>query len=87
MIKKGIILAGGTGSRMSPITKSVNNGIETLPVTFYPMEVKEQFSEWPEKIKRQRHWALLRDVAKIASREDYLNVLNNFKEVMPWVLK
>ena len=24
MIKKGIILSGGTGSRLSPITKSIN---------------------------------------------------------------
>jgi len=68
------------------ITKSVDNNIETVPVTFYPMEVIEQFSDWPEKVKRQRHWALLKDIDKIASREDYLHVLRNFKQLTPWVL-
>ena len=68
MIRKGIILAAGTGSRLSPITKSVNKQLLPIynkPLIFYPLSVFLQ-----NKIK---------DILIIVNKDQ----LNQFKKILP----
>ena len=68
MIKKGIILAGGTGSRMSPVTKAVNKQLLPLydkPLFFYPLSVLML--------------AKIKDILIIVSKGQ----INQFKKVLP----
>ena len=68
MIKKGIILAGGIGSRMSPLTKAVNKHLLPIydkPVFFYPLSVLMLSG--------------IRDILIIVSKGQQ----NQFKKVLP----
>jgi glucose-1-phosphate thymidylyltransferase len=68
MIKKGIILAGGAGTRMSPLTKAVNKQLLPIydkPLIFYPLSVLML--------------AGLRDILIVVNKGQ----LNQFKKIIP----
>ena len=68
MIKKGIILAGGLGTRMSPLTKAVNKHLLPIydkPVFFYPLSILLLSG--------------IRDILIIVNKGQ----LNQFKKILP----
>ena len=69
------------------IGKSMKGGLRNVPVTYYPYHVQQQEDSWPEKERRQRHWALIEDAAKVAYREDYLEIVKNFAVLKPWIIE
>jgi len=67
------------------ITKQSPIGKVNIPVTYYPFLVTEQLDDWPEKEKRQRHWALIEDAPRVAYREDFHPILRQFESLAPWI--
>tara|TARA_B100000575_G_C22981682_1_gene566413 strand:- start:62 stop:934 length:873 start_codon:yes stop_codon:yes gene_type:complete len=68
MIKKGIILAGGKGTRMSPLTKAVNKQLLPIydkPLIFYPLSILML--------------ANIRDILIIVNKGQ----LNQYKKIIP----
>ncbi len=68
MIKKGIILSGGKGTRMSPLTKAVNKQLLPIydkPLIFYPLSILML--------------ANIRDIMIIVNKGQ----LNQYKKIIP----
>ena len=68
-----------------PIGSKQSEKVEATPVTYFPLYVQEQFDDWPERGKRERHWVLIEQAARIVHREDFLEVLKRFEALRPWV--
>ncbi len=67
------------------IGKTTKSGVQNIPVTYYPYLVQVQEDDWPEKERRQRHWALIQDAAKVAYKDDFHGLLNQFAALEPWI--
>jgi len=67
------------------VTKQTTSGKLKVPVTYYPLFVTEQVDDWPEKDRRQRHWALVEDAPRVAFREDLLPLIRLFDELRAWI--
>ena len=67
------------------IGKKTAKGVLQVPVTYYPYLVTSQEDEWPEKKRRQRHWALIEDASKVAYRVDYLKLVEQFESLRSWI--
>jgi len=68
LIKKGIILAGGKGTRMSPITKAINKQLLPIfdkPLIFYPLSILML--------------AKIKDILIIVNKGE----LNQYKKILP----
>ena len=68
MIKKGIILSGGKGTRMSPLTKAVNKQLLPIydkPLIFYPLSILML--------------AKIKDILIIVNKGE----LNQYKKILP----
>jgi len=89
--REGFEEAGVKGSVLSdfPITQLVTKQAESekiqFPVTYFPFLVTEQHDEWPEKQKRQRHWALIEDATRVAYKEDFQSLIQHFQGLAPWI--
>ena len=80
MIKKGIILAGGYGTRMSPLTKAVNKQLLPIydkPLIYYPLSVLmlagiKNILLVVNKGQRQQFKNLLQDGARFGIKINYI---------------
>lgn len=80
---KGIVLEDFPMTML--VTKQTPAGKRVVPVTYYPFLVTEQVDDWPERERRQRHWALIEDAPRVAYREDLVPLLRQFDALRAWV--
>jgi 8-oxo-dGTP pyrophosphatase MutT (NUDIX family) len=67
------------------ISKQTDDGMQQIPVTYYPYYVQKQEEKWPEQTRRERHWALLEDATKVLYRDDFLVLIKQFETLRTWV--
>ncbi len=68
------------------IDRLTANGLEKVPVTYYPYLVTQQLPVWPEQALRRRQWSPLEDAFEMAHRDDYADLLQQFDALRAWIL-
>ena len=69
------------------IGKSQNNKIDHQLVTYFPLHVLEEAVTWPEAKERDRIWVPLDEAKSLLDDEDYLQLLEWFMDISPWVIE
>jgi len=69
----------------SVIGRKTDDGIEHIPVTYYPMLVQDEVKKWPEYQDRRRRWVSYTKFKKIVRDEDVRKIVRNFEELIPWI--
>ena len=67
------------------IGKQSKTNVKHVPVTYYPFLVQKQEDSWPEMDRRLRHWALLEHASRVAYRDDYLILIQQFQALQDWI--
>lgn len=67
------------------VGRQTDAGVEDIVVTYYPFLVEDQADDWPERDKRDRHWALIQDAGKVAYRSDFSGLIQQFTHLLPWI--
>jgi 8-oxo-dGTP pyrophosphatase MutT (NUDIX family) len=68
-----------------PIGRQTPNGIEIIPVTYYPYLVVREDDDWPERKQRERLWVLIDDAEDVAFDEDLLALIHQFQALATWI--
>lgn len=79
-------IKGAVLSEFSHDVQTVKNkadGPQDLIVTYLPLQFEEQFDEWPEKKRRDRHWVTIEEARRIAGGPDILRALEGFSKLIP----
>lgn len=68
-----------------PVTRKTDEGMEKIPVTYYPMFVEDTSDKWPERRDRERKWVRMKEAKNVIPGRDMLDVVKRFDKLLPWI--
>lgn len=71
----------------SVITRQLEDVVDQVPVTYYPMLVDMEAKKWPECRERKRRWVSFSKFKKLVRDDDVRKIIHNFDDLVPWIKK